>query len=335
MSPMSHPLAEKLAQLGLPITLPKAKIRSRIRSILKDTHPDKTGGEFRDDQQKTKYAIATEVLEILNHHRSSPNSKGNQLQVLTESHVALVNGQAALTKILDERQRQSTAIEEEKAVEASVHNAHTAIARSIHKTYFPFRVGGWSVAAIAVAIALLNQPLGGMLEELFAGDPTLVRLSKILLSVISIGGLCLGLYAKQQQAREIDHLKLITTDAGIQHLLFSYGYYVFGDDVDAEKKVLTRSTLADGIAQFTHIRDRATCETTADAIIAKLLKRGFIELTPIRSLSPTYKADAELIDDLVHGVSFNFEYKSPHKRAFEWLKRLYAKRKKKNVPLKT
>ena len=134
-------------------------------------------------------------------------------------------------------------------------------------------IGGWSIAAIAAGIELLNKPLGGLVEEVFVGNATAAHYAKLALGVISITGLVIGFYARQRSIREIDRLKSIMTDGGLQYLFYRYGYHIFEDEGVAGDKIFSLSSLAAAIAQHTEISDRSTCETTAEAILKKLLEK--------------------------------------------------------------
>jgi|SRR5665213_456487 len=322
---MKRSLADKLSALELPKTLAKARLRTKLRAILKDSHPDATGGKFQDQQQEIRYQTAVEALEIL----GTSTAVGTQLQVLAETQTALVQTQSSLQRIIDEQRQQVKLLEEQQSVEASESKATSAIAHSLHQIYTPLSVGGWSVAVVAAAIALLNKPLGGVIEEIFEGNVAASHWAKITLGIISLTGIILGFYARQREARELDRLKSIMTDAGIQYLLYRYGYEIFGGGDEAEEKTFTLSTLADGIARHTRIRDRSTCEATADAILKKLVQRGFANLNSVKSLSLSYTIDRTVTENIDYGVSWDFDQQPLSKVIRSRLKRFFSVRKDK------
>ena len=233
-----------------------------------------------------------------------------------------------LLKIIDE-QRQ---LEQQKAAETSESRANSAIAHSLHQRYASLRLGGWSIAAISAAIALMDKPLGGLIEDLFGAHPTAARIAKLALGIISVFGLVLGLYARQREAREVDRIKSIMTVAGIQHLLYRYDYIIFrtGNETVGQK-TFNLSTLSDAIANQTGIEDRSTCEATAEAIIKKMVQSGFANVKPTKGLSPTYTVDRVLTDDISEYVHWDaFErptlFGSRSRRYFTALKRLFSKK---------
>jgi hypothetical protein len=316
-------LDDMLEALELPTTLSKSRLRTKLRSILTQSHPDRTGGSFLDQEQEKKYQTARQALEILD----SGHAPKNQLQVLTENQTALAQTQSALIKMMDEQRQVTKAFEQKQGVADSETKAHASIERTVRKIYLPLRVGGFGIAAIAVLIDLLNKPLGGMIEEVFYGNIAAAHYAKIVLGVISVAGVVLGFYARRREMHEVDMLKSLMTDAGIQYLLWQYSYSIFEDD--GEQATFTLSTLANAIGTHTRIRDRATCEATAEAMIQKLVQRGFAVPKPNKTLSPTYQVDQDLLKDIDRGVSLVF-YRRPWADALRArLRRLFSKFRKK------
>jgi hypothetical protein len=211
---------------------------------------------------------------------------------------------------MEEQKFLSKEMFQRQTAEGSESKAISAITHSVRQTYRPLRIGGWSVASVAVAIALLNKPLGGILEEIFAGNSAAAYSAKLALGVIATFGLILGFYAQQKEAKEIDRLKSIMTDAGIQYLLYRYDFSIFRREVDGNDNNFSLSTLADAVAEHTRIRDRSTCEATAEAILKKLVARGLVSPQEAKSLSPRYSIDKQVLEEIGHRVSWQFDQPS-------------------------
>lgn len=330
---MTPNLAEKLGALGIPIALSAPQVRERLKTVLKENHPDTTGGTFRTDEQGGRYQTARDALDLLD-TIDSPSVSGREIQVFAENQTALAQTQSSLAKIIDEQRRQISALEQRQNVEASESKANSAITRSIQQVYTPIVFGGWGIAAIAAAIELLNRPLGGIIEEFFSGNVTAAHYAKLVLGLISIAGIILGFYAKWRSAREIELAKSIMTDAGIQHLFYRYDYYIFDDDPKTWEKVFSLSSLADGVAQHTKIRDRFTCEATAEAILKKLIQRGLAEVRAAKSFSSSYTIDRDLVENLYRDVRWDFDNRSLSEAVRSRFWRVLSKIRKKLIASK-
>jgi hypothetical protein len=178
-----------------------------------------------------------------------------------------------------------------------------------------------------VALVLSGSPLTSALGQASHFLATGSHTAKLILGFVTIGGLILGFYAQQMEARETDRLKSIMTDEGIQYLLYRYEYYIFEED-EFGQRVFSLSTLAGAIAQHTRITDRSMCETTASAIVQKLLARGLISSKETKSLSPKYAIDQEVIQNLDHGVPWDFDHQSYFQKARNRIRRALTSRSK-------
>jgi hypothetical protein len=299
---MAPDLEDKLKALGIPTTLSDPDKRQRLRQILKKNHPDTTGGDFEDPEQKRLYQMANDAIEIID-ASSAPKT---ELQLVSESH-------AALLKFVQEERQVTKAREQSNVLESAQARANSAIARSVHSTYFPFQVGSWGIAAIAGAITLLNKPLGGFIDEALADHPAWAHNAKIILGGITLLGLLLGFYARQRETRQTNRLKALMSDDGINFLLEKYSRFLFIglDELELELELveinpdrdfsLNFSLLADAVQEETGILDRPTCEATADAIIQKLLQRELIRPKTTKSISRVYEIDKELVRSFLSG----------------------------------
>jgi len=321
---MNLDLAEKLKVLGLPSALSKARLRTLIKQILKECHPDASGGIFQDEEQEIKYRTAVETLEIINAPAKS-SSSGTELLLFAEDQNALVQNHISLMRAIDEKQRHIQILEAKLTTQDAESKATSEIARGVKQAYAPLMIGGWSVAVIAAGIELLDKPFGGLVEEVFAGNPAAVHYVRVALGVVSIAGLAMGFYARQRSTREIDRLKSIMTDGGLQYLFYRFGYFIFEDDDTEGDKIFSRSSLTSAIVQYTKILDRPTCEATSEAIISKLLERGFATQAATKSLSPRYLIKKELLEDLHYSVSWDFERQRLHERVWKRIRRLRLK----------
>jgi hypothetical protein len=213
----------------------------------------------------------------------------------------------------EQRQRVETNIRKQ-TVETLESKVEAAIAKTVRKRYIPLIVGGWGIAALAAAIAVVNKPLGGLIEELFLGNATAAHYAKLMLAAITLFGLILGFYARQREAREQERIKALMTDIGIAYLLSRYSWRIFDREDDGQ--VFTLALLADAVREYTKIRDWSTCEATAEAILRKLDQRGLVTQKASKTFSPTYVMDPDVVENLEGSVPYHFDEPPP------WRKRL-------------
>lgn len=299
---MASDLEEKLEALGVPTSIPDEDQRRRLKAILRENHPDRTGGHFKSEKQERLYQMANDALEIIDLSSASKN----QLQVVAEGH-------SALLKLMHEERQLLNAREQRETAGLAEARANSAIVNSVHSTYFPVQVGSWGIAAVSAAIALLNNPLGGFIDEAFADRPVWTHAAKITLGLISLLGLLLGFYVRQREEQRTNRLKAIMSDDGIELLLQKYSEFLFSTDngrlelryeIRFDRPIfLSFGVLADAIGKETGIRDRPTCEATADAIIQKLLQRELILPTTKRNISRVYEIDKGLVKSLIHRIT--------------------------------
>jgi hypothetical protein len=298
---MTPKLAEKLNEIGLSVAQSTPRLRTQIKAILKEAHPDITHG-FQSKEQEARYLAAAEALELLN---AMPKSgTGTAIQVLAETQGALVQAQSSLLRVIEEERRQASETEQQRAIDASESKANLAIDRNVHQKYTVLSFGSWGIAGIAAVIALLDKPLGGILEEILGGDAGRIHYAKIVLGLIGITGLILGLIAKQREVTKASYLKKIMTDLGIEYLFYRYDSIIFPNSYSYDDEaVLSVSSLADALGDHMRLRDRSVCEDTSEAIIKKLEQRHLILSTKTEGISPNYTLRRTLI---------NKEYKSAY-----------------------
>ncbi len=256
---MTQTLEQKLEALGLSSAAPKELIRQQLKAVRNRTHPDTTGGNFQNKKQELDHLTAAEALDLMD---QSPG--GNDLQVLAVNQHALAEMQASLVKIFDEQRQLAKTDQEAKAGETIQARAEAAIARKLQQKYRPFAVGGWSVAALAAAIGLLDKPLGGFIQELFAGNAPAAHYAKLMLGAITVLGVILGFYAKQRESKEQERIKALMTDAGSAYILYHYSWRIF--DQDEGERTFSLASLTDAVRTYTKVQDWSACEATAEAI---------------------------------------------------------------------
>lgn len=300
---MKDELAQKLRVLKIDETISDTELRGRLRAILKDTHPDATKGGFQDKAQETRYRTCIEAFYILN---GSKNRVGTELLAPSEAQNAVAKIHESILQLFEKQHEQTKLSDENQNIILTETKANTAIARDMHRAYAPLRFGGFGLAALALGIGLLNKPLGGLIEEIFAGNLLAIHYTKIALGLITLIGVVLGFYAQQRETRETERLKSIMTDAGIHFLLYRYEYIIFDDTREGEL-FLTLISLSNAVAKYARVSDRATCEVTADVILQKLLQRKFVKLKESRGLLPIYIVDRELMESMDSSVTWGFE----------------------------
>jgi hypothetical protein len=220
---MTPELARKLKELDLSPAQSTTRLRYQLKAILKKEHPDGTGGQFLTTSQETRYLAANEVLGLLD-ALPKPGS-GKALQLLAEAQGTLAQAQSSILTIIEEERRDAADARQQQAVDSAQLKASDAIDRSIHQRYAPVRFGGWGLAAVAAAIAILDKPLGGIFDAILA--PSRIWMAKAALGCLSLLGLIFGFIAKRRETKTAAFVKRIMTDAGIAYLFYRYDYLIF------------------------------------------------------------------------------------------------------------
>jgi hypothetical protein len=295
---------DNLRTLGLQVTDPD--LRAKLKLLRKANHPDATGGEFKTEDQKASYHAAEDALGEL--ENSNGSETGTELQILPESHRALVQTNKALQKLLEERERNIETVAKQKAASSAEQSARTAINQTVKRRYSPFSIGGFSAAGIAAAIVLLDKPLGGFLEELFQGDAPDAHYAKLFLGALAVTASIFALVAKREEAKRIERITATLSEAGIENLFYSYDYIIFDDSSSRDsKKVFSVFSLALAISEYCKIDDKAMCEATAEAIIKKLEQRGIIQPIVEQRISTRFSMDEKLLQNTPAGRYWEFQ----------------------------
>ena len=277
---------EERASLRISGDISDIELRKQLRRIVVENHPDISGGSFNTDDQKIRFETAQNALDAIKRERTRPKT---ELAVINATHNSLVEMHKALLKVITEQQAVTEVVDKKAALQELEAKASSIATQSARTASAPMRFGSFGIASIAVLIAILDKPLGGLLEEAFKADPVQVRTAKLFLGFVAVLGLILGFLAKQKEQRSIDRTKEILTDVGVQDFLKHYEDIIFASE--NEGRVITVERLTTAVGLHVGIHDTAALQSTAEAMVEKLMQRAVIKPIERRSFSPAFLID--------------------------------------------
>lgn len=311
-------LRDLLSKLKIDDGLDPPKLRSRLKRVLSRSHVDTTGGSaYATDEQRTKFEMASRAIELLDAPTKVrvPAVRREQSVLETSLATLIASNEAGRLASIEDRDIARVRDVESRATER--------IELSLQRHYRPAQFGGWTAGAIAALIAILDKPLGGLLDQ-FSEVGANVLMMRISLITFSLGGLGLGFAAQFAERRRSERLKWFLTDSGIRALLRESHLMtqIIGRDVTGNGSaietlpIITVDSLATAITMEAYGADLATYEATAIAILAKLEQRGLATRVKASGISPAYQLSEAVISDLPSRNEFSLMSRSIIERIY-------------------
>jgi len=266
--------------------LTPSAIRLALRAIVRDQHPDKTGGVFKDVEQEDLFAEAKSLLDIIQGDGSANES----------SLVPVKDKPSELTKPEIEPKIQKSNYSE--ISDRHRDNAKVVISKVAKQRFMTRKYGGLSVGFLAFVLLVLEGPIGKLVEHFSTISPEVsipIRLSFLTLLVL---GAFLGVWAKFKEDKFVEQKTAMLSDSGIDRLLYRHDHQVFELDENIEKSVLNLSQLAYVIELELKISNRADSEAIAKSMVSRLQELDLVELHGSPYISPRYIVGEDFLENL-------------------------------------
>lgn len=289
-------------ELGLTSEDPDSVI-ARLEEIRNESHPDRTGGRFANEEQQKRYSRATDLLLELSAHRGMPASKSLAPVDLSRDLVA----EAA------ERHLREIAARETSDIGRIEAQAAQTISKAVERPFVRAKVRIWSFGAIALLISQLQGQLEKFASNLGVAWPDRLSFPLAVAAVIlAVAGAWVHLVEQKHAA----NARALLTDRGTRAFLAFWHRDL--SRMGLYSDALSVADLAQGIRQFTRVGDDAAAEAMAQAMVSKLLVRGLLKESDRRSISASFVATEELrMDVMGHEEEGRILY-----QAFGWLPRI-------------
>ena len=296
------------AELGLESEDPDSVI-ARLEEIRNETHPDRTGGDFDNEEQRKEYFRVTDLLLELTRDRRTPGGKS----------LAPVNLARDLAAEAAERHLREIATREQSDIGRIEAQAVETISKAVERPFVRAKVSLWSIGALALLIPQLQGQLDKFAANIGVAWPDRVSFPLAVAgAVLAVAGIWVHLVEQKHAA----NAKALLTDRGTRAFLALWHRDLSRLGLYSES--LSVADLAQGIRQFTRAGDDAAAEAMAQAMISKLLVRGLLKESDRRSISASFVATEELLRDVTgHEAEGLALY-----QAFGWFPRIVPIRRK-------
>ena len=274
-------------------------MRGALQRRLGTLHPDKTGGEFANNDQKGEFHRLSEALQFLESHESVPTGLVTNAEMLTGALRRLEQIEQSLARA-DSRRAVSpeTRVEHRNAVtrEATAHFRASWIRSSVF-------------ASIAGSIVTFSQALPNNAVFGWIADSTITT---GILSAAFLASGVLALLGRLREGRARSRALWLLSEEGLGHTVRGCLRSI-SDDGDP---LITQRGLAHEITMFQHLWDKpkfvrrakrwfqgsistTLAEHIAEIQLGILIERGLIRQDGYRGLEPRFVMDQERAETLL------------------------------------
>ena len=292
-------LEELSVEFGLAASTDREAMRSELQRRLGARHPDKTGGEFANNEHKREFHRLSEALQFLESQASKPTALVTNAELLTRTWRCLEQIEQSLTRA--ESRRSASLSTRQERREAVTREATTQFRASwIRSGLF---------ASIAGSIVAFSQVLSDNAVLGWIADSTLIT---GFLSAAFLASGALALIGRLREGRARRHASWLLSENGLGHTVQGCLRHTSTDG----GSIITKRGLANQVTMFQRpwrkpefVRrakrwilgsiSMTLSERIAEIQLGILIERGVIWQDGYHGLEPRYVMDKERMETLL------------------------------------
>lgn len=260
------------------------EIRSRLRTLQSELHPDRTGGEFKEGNDKERFLRVSAALDYIEKHETN------------ESSLVPVSMMTDLLKII----RDLVPAQQEKNAETAL---NTSVATKLTTLHVQYRTPRITTSAISIVLSAIWLFPNQITDHPVLGhylDPSSTIFSVLWLYSVLITAM-IWIRTSMQEEKRKQFLGIIKTE-GWQNDRFMQFIKEINFDEDDKKRFTKDSFIRDLVwkqsmhhsffLQFLFQRpnglDPELAQGIVDSVVSRAEQRGLIAKDLVKTLSETY-----------------------------------------------